>query len=213
MHSSWLPALCSPCRCGSHPPGPFSWGPPFPVRLQPSIQLQSQHQPDATGPLAGKGSASTHIFHLLSDKTRVAGGRNKGSSSSASPSAFIANNLLSVCDAAVLPLFPWPSFSPAQMGFTRRRRGRGSARKGRSGALSCDRSDPEVFLRLMNGTFEVFSLAWCPKPASPVVGVNWPVVWHSGTVPGSLPDNLVSVAAQSRATITSTSKPSINSST
>lgn len=41
---------------------PLSWGPPFPVRLQPSIQLQSQHQPDATGPLAGKGSASdTHL--------------------------------------------------------------------------------------------------------------------------------------------------------
>lgn len=38
----------------------FSWSPLFPVRLQPPIQLQSQHQPDATGPLAGKGSASTH---------------------------------------------------------------------------------------------------------------------------------------------------------
>ena len=53
----------------------------------------------------------------------------------------------------------------------------------------------EVMLRslwLMNGTFEVSSLAWCPKPASPVVGVNWPVVWLSGSMPNSLTPNLVS---------------------
>lgn len=109
------------------------------------------------------------------------------------------------------PCPPLPSFSPAQMGFTRRRRRRGgSAKRRRPGTLCCERSDAEVFLWLMNGTFEVSSLARCPKPASPVVGVNWPVVCLSGTVPSSLPANLVSVAAQNWARITSTSKSSIN---
>ncbi|KAI9530148.1 hypothetical protein NQZ68_004165 [Dissostichus eleginoides] len=161
----------------------------------PSIQLQSQHQPDATGELTGKGSASTHIFHLLNDKRKSGWGEKKGSSSSASPSAFIVNNLLSVCNGAVLPLFPLPSFSPAQMGFTRKRGGGGVKRR-KTARLPVQRSDAEVFLWLMNGTFEVSSLARCPKPASPVVGVNWPVVCTSGTVPSSLPANLVSVAPQ-----------------
>lgn len=58
------------------------------------------------------------------------------------------------------------------------------------------RGDPEVFLWLMNGTFEVFMLGLCPKPASPVFGVNWAVVWLSGSVPSSLLANLVSKAAQ-----------------
>ncbi|KAI4806083.1 hypothetical protein KUCAC02_010667 [Chaenocephalus aceratus] len=161
----------------------------------PSIQLQSQHQPDATGELTGKGSASTHIFHLLNDKRKSGWGEKKGSSSSASPSAFIVNNLLSVCNGAVLPLFPLPSFSPAQMGFTRKRGGGGVKRR-KTARLPVQRSDAEVFLWLMNGTVEVSSLARCPKPASPVVGVNWPVVCTSGTVPSSLPANLVSVAPQ-----------------
>lgn len=81
------------------------------------------------------------------------------------------------------------------------------------GRAHCGRSDAEVFLWLMNGTFEVSSLARCPKPASPVVGVNWLVVCLSGSVPSALSANLVSVAAQSGATITSTSNPSISSST
>ena len=187
---------------------PSAW----PLFMGPSLSCPSAavHSASIAAPAGrhrttgGEGKRlRTHLSLVERQDTSGWGGEgNKGSSSSASPSAFIANNLLSVCDAAVLPLFPRPSFSPAQMGPTRRRRGRGSARKGRSGALCCDRSDPEVFSRLMNGTFEVFSLAWCPKPASPVVGVNWPVVWPSGTVPGSLPDNSLSVAAQSRATIT-----------
>lgn len=53
----------------------------------------------------------------------------------------------------------------------------------------------KVMLRslwLMNGTFEISSLAWCPKPASPVVGVNWPVVWLFGSMPSSLTHHLVS---------------------
>lgn len=41
---------------------PFSGGPAFPVRLQLSIQLQSQHQPDTTEPQPEKGSTPhTHL--------------------------------------------------------------------------------------------------------------------------------------------------------
>lgn len=61
--------------------------------------------------------------------------------------------------------------------------GCGGECKKRTARLTVPWSDPEVFLWLMNGTFEVSSLARCPKPASPVVGVNWPVVCPSGTVP------------------------------
>lgn len=50
---------------------PFSGGPAFPVCLQLSIQLQSQHQPDTTEPQPEKGSTPTHIFHLLHDTTRA----------------------------------------------------------------------------------------------------------------------------------------------
>lgn len=66
------------CRCEGHPPGPFHGALPFLSVWSLSIQLQSQHQPDATGPLAGKGSASTYIFHLLSDKRGAAGEERKG---------------------------------------------------------------------------------------------------------------------------------------
>lgn len=56
-------------------------------------------------------------------------------------------------------------------------------------------SDAGVFLWLMKGTFEFSSLAQCPKPASPVVGVNWSVVpvWNRAQLSAT---NLVSVAAQ-----------------
>lgn len=79
MHTFIL-AACTlfSCRCEGHPPGPFHEALPFLSLWSPSIQLQSQHQPDATGPLAGKGSASTHIFHLLNDKRRAAGEERKG---------------------------------------------------------------------------------------------------------------------------------------
>ena len=69
-----------------------------------------------------------------------------------------------------------------------------SAKTGRPGSL-CHRGDAEVFLWLMNGTFEVSSLALGLKSASPVIGVNWPVVCLSGNVPRSLSANLVCKAA------------------
>lgn len=178
------------CRCERHPPGSFHEALSFlSVCSRP---FSFNHSTSRTPPdhWQGKGSASAHIFHLLKRQVKSGWGEKKGSSSSASPSAFIVNNLLSVCHGAVLPLFPLPSFSPAQMGFTRRRR--------RRARLPVQRSDAEVFLWLMNGTFEVSSLARCPKPASPVVGVNWPVVCLSGSVPSSLPASLVSAATQSR---------------
>lgn len=64
--------------------------------------------------------------------------------------------------------------------------------KERTARLPVRRGDAGVFLWLMNGTFEVCSLALCPRPASPVLPVNWPVVCLPGLVPGSLPANLVS---------------------
>lgn len=72
----------------------------------------------------------------------------------------------------------------------------GCEKGGRPGALRRGRSDAEVFLCLVNGTFEVSSLARRPQPASPVVGVNWPVVCRPGSVPSSLPANLLGAAAQ-----------------
>ncbi|CAB1420042.1 unnamed protein product [Pleuronectes platessa] len=142
---SWEADMLSPkssslfsAWCEGHPPGPFHGALPFLSVWNPSIQLQSQYQADATGPLAGKGSASTHIFHLLNDKRRAAGDERKG-----------------LPPLHLLLLSSWA----LQAGGT----GGGDAKK-RTTRLS----DAEVFLWLMNGTSEVSSLAWCPTPASPV---------------------------------------------
>lgn len=102
------------------------------------------------------------------------------------------------------PFTPHPTSDAALQGAVRGECKKSTAR------LTVQQSDAEVFLWLMNGTFEVSSLARSPKPASPVVGVNWPVVCLPGTMPSSLPANLVRVATPNGTTITSTSKPSIN---
>uniref|UniRef100_A0A3Q3G2Z0 Oligodendrocyte transcription factor 1 n=1 Tax=Labrus bergylta TaxID=56723 RepID=A0A3Q3G2Z0_9LABR len=81
----------------------------------------------------GEGKRLHTHLSLVEQQERSGWGRKKGSSSSASPSAFIVNNLLSVCDGAVLPLFPLPSFSDVQMGFTRKRRRRRGRRAKKDG--------------------------------------------------------------------------------
>lgn len=78
-------------------------------------------------------------------------GGERGSSSSASPSAFIVNNLLSVCDAAVLRLPPLSAFLvPHSDGLCKEQEvqeAEGECEKGgRPGALRRGGSDAEVFL-------------------------------------------------------------------
>lgn len=122
---TFILAACTlfPCRCEGHPPGPFHEALPFlssAAVLSASITAAAgRHR---TAGVEGK-RLRTHLS-LIEEQERSGWGRKKGSSSFASPSAFIVNNLLSVCDGAVLPLVPLPSLSDAQMGFTRKRRRR-----------------------------------------------------------------------------------------
>lgn len=140
-------------RCEGHPPGPFHGALSFlSVCSRP---FSFNHSTSRTPPAHWRGREAPPR-NARDNRGGTAGREKKG----LPPSAFIANNLLSVCDGAVPRLVP-PTFLfyPLRWAQTGGSAGQGEAGQARWAAGW----SWGLFLWLMNGTFEVFSLASVPQ--------------------------------------------------
>ena len=119
------------CRCEGHPPGPFHEALSF---LSAAGHSASIIAPAGRHWITGGEGKRLYTHLSLLEQPKRSWEKKKGSSSSASPSCFIINNLLSVCNGAVL-LFPLPSFSDPSDGLYEKEGESGGAKRGRPGSL------------------------------------------------------------------------------